>query len=74
MPPVFVELGDEMFMFSTFDNWCDTAQHKFKNAGVRSNDVLALDSKGRICQKGFEFMRARDEEAFPVRVYRALCG
>jgi len=74
MTDIMIAVGEELFMFLTFDNWCNSAQHKFADAGVTSKDVLAIDNKGRICQKGLEFMRARDEEEFPVRVYRALCG
>lgn len=73
MHKINVVVGDELFDFSTFENWCNTAQHKFNTAGVLSKDVLCVDANGRICQKGSEFLRARDDGAFPVRVYRALC-
>jgi len=67
-----VELGPELFHFTTFANWCDTAAGKFHHAGVNGDRVLCLDTKGRICTKGKEFMRARDDDSFPVRVYAKL--
>lgn len=73
MAVIEITVGDELFSFPTFDNWCDTAQHKFGNAGVTSKDVLAVDARGRLCQKGAEFIRAKDDGTFPVRVYRLLC-
>jgi uncharacterized membrane protein YidH (DUF202 family) len=70
---VTVVLGQEVCSFSSFENWCDTAQQKWKMHGLTHNDTLCLDAKNRICTKGKEFMRARDEGAFPVRVFAQLC-
>ncbi len=39
---------------------------------VRSEDVICVDAKGRMCVKGMEFMRARDENTFPIKVYKIL--
>lgn len=71
---ITVAAGRELFEFTTFENWCNSAQSKFMLAGVTGKDVLCIDSQGRVCQKGLEFMRARDDGSFPVRVYLALCG
>ena len=73
MPEITVNAGDEVFSFSSFENWCDTAKGKFASAGLHGDDSICVDTQGRICQKGLEFMRARDDGSFPVRVYRALC-
>lgn len=70
--PLIVVVGDALFNFTDFDNWCDTARVKFAQAGMTWKDVLCVDAFGRICLKGKEFMRARDEGAFPVTVYPAL--
>ena len=73
MPEITVNAGDEVFSFSSFENWCDTAKEKFAIAGLRGDNSLCVDTQGRLCVSGKEFMRARDDRSFPVRVYRALC-
>ena len=66
---VLIQLGKKLFQFSSFDNWVDTATAKFKKAGISPSDVVCIDAYGRLCLSGKEFMRARDQKAFPVRVY-----
>jgi hypothetical protein len=73
MPKITVMAGDEVFSFSDFENWCDTARDKFAVAGLRGADSLCVDTQDRLCRSGKEFMRAQDDGSFPVRVYRALC-
>jgi hypothetical protein len=72
MPTLQVTVGKKLFEFSTFGNWGDTASCKFAKVGVTDQQVICLDIKGRICTCGHEFMRARDEGTFPVRVYAAV--
>ncbi len=67
-----VEVSEELFHFVVFEDWCDNARRRFEFEAMRSSDALCVDAKGRICAKGKEFMRARDDGAFPVRVYRAV--
>jgi len=74
MQEISIKVGNELFQFSTFDNWCDTAQKKFSVAGVRWQDTLCIDSMGRVCVKGEEFMRAQEQDTFPIRVFDKLCG
>lgn len=62
-----VELGEFLFEFTSFDKWCDHAQSYFR--GIRPDSFLCIDAKGRICRIGREFMRARDDNSFPVKVY-----
>jgi hypothetical protein len=68
--PIMVDLGAPLFSFSDFEDWCDTARWKFQESGMHSVDALCLDKAGRVCTKGAEFMRARDEGTFPVQVFR----
>lgn len=65
-----IEHGEKLFEFTTFDNWCDTAQHKFKSAGVTSNDVLSVDQRGRVCAWGTHFMTAAADAVYPIEVFR----
>lgn len=46
--------------FHSFIVWCNKA------ATHINRDAICIDSKGRRCFKGADFMRARDENAFPV--------
>lgn len=63
-------MSKPVFSFSSFDDWCHNAQVQFRRYELFSNDVACIDSKGRLCLVGKQFMRARDERTFPVDVYR----
>jgi hypothetical protein len=65
-----IDAGEPVFSFRDFDDWCNTARWQFEREGMHSVDALCVDAKGRVCTKGKEFMRARDDGAFPVAVYR----
>lgn len=64
-----IEHGEKLFEFQTFTDWLNTAKQKFEHAAVRGNRVVAIDQKGRLCGWGEHFMKARDENAFPVQVF-----
>jgi hypothetical protein len=68
-----VILGKKLFEFTSFDNWCNTAQRKFKNAGFGPgqavHSAICLDQKGRVCTCGKHFMTARDDNSFPIEVF-----
>lgn len=51
--------------FDSFSNWVAYATSRL---GGRPNAVC-FDAKGRRCLIGKDFMRARDEDAFPVRFF-----
>jgi hypothetical protein len=72
---------DEFQRFDTFQEWVHHASRWLTNhpeynntehgdeKGWRGNHYTAIcfDAKGRICRNGADFMRARDEDQFPVR-------
>ena len=64
-----IQIGEKLFEFTGFYNWCDTAKHKFQRAGVNGRDVLCIDSNGRICGWGTHFRLAQEQSAFPVSAY-----
>lgn len=64
-----IEVGDALFEFTSFQNWVNTARRKFERAGVKGYEVICLDTKGRICERGLHFKVARDDGSFPVTVY-----
>jgi hypothetical protein len=69
-----IELGPEMFRFTSFEQWVNKAQSWFKNYGVSPSQYVCIDATGRICGKGKQFMSARDRGAFPVVVYHIETG
>lgn len=52
--------------FETFQTWVNKASSWLRRRGefVRA---VCFDAKGRHCGIGRDFMRARDDDAFPVR-------
>lgn len=55
--------------FHTFDDWVNHATRRLTGrTGSCGEQVSAMcvDAKGRRCNIGKDFMRARDEGAFPV--------
>ena len=67
MKPTMVEA----FQFSSFSDWVNSAQRRYEGIPVHLRPGFAYDAKGRRCWKGLEMQRARDEGAFPVRVFIA---
>lgn len=64
-----ITTGALLFEFSDYEDWCDTAQVRFKRAGHNSTNTICLDAQNRTCFRGKDFMQARDEGTFPVRVF-----
>lgn len=58
--------------FCSFGDWVSFASKRLTVA-VDSNgaalSAICVDSLGRRCANGRDFMRARDEETFPVRYF-----
>lgn len=69
MPMVQIHLGPKLFEFTSFERWVAKASSWFPRHGATSSNSIAIDAKHRICSKGQDFMRARDEGSFPVAVY-----
>ncbi|MVA23187.1 hypothetical protein V6582_17810 [Agrobacterium vitis] len=58
--------------FDTFNDWVDHAQRAltgFKGSVGEELKPICIDNVGRRCNVGKDFMRARDEGAFPVRYF-----
>lgn len=52
--------------FDTFLEWVNKAPSWLTRRGSEIR-AICYDTKGRVCRIGGDFMRARDEDAFPVR-------
>ena len=50
--------------FGTFTEWVNKA-----TSWIGGENALCADARGRVCRNGGDFMRARDEGAFPVRFW-----
>jgi hypothetical protein len=50
--------------FTSFQQWVNKA-----TSWIGGTNPLCADAQGRICRIGGDFMRARDENAFPVRFW-----
>ena len=58
--------------FDTFDDWVNHATRALTGVtGSVGEDLepVCIDAKGRRCHVGRDFMRARDEGAFPIRYF-----
>ena len=73
MAEINVKVSAEAFRFNKFSDWVNGAGSLFEIAELKDRDVLCVDAKGRVCLTGTEFIRARDDNSFPIIVYRALC-
>lgn len=72
MPKVNVMLGDKLFSFSNEQQWINKARLWFERSGVKKGNYICIDSVGRVCTKGAEFMRATEEDTYPIIVYKLL--
>ena len=61
--------AEPLFQFDDYDDWVNWASRRFRIHGVSSADTHCLDAKDRLCAIGKDFMQARDENTFPVRVF-----
>lgn len=65
-----IEIDEEMFSFISEQDWVNKAQSRFRECGVRQGHYICVDSIGRVCEKGKEFMRAKAENTYPITVYK----
>lgn len=66
---VTVEVGEELFRFTSKAEWIAKAKSWFQNTGAKSDDCICVDARGRICTSGKEFRRADEEQTYPIIVY-----
>lgn len=58
-----------LFEFKDFEQWVNKASSWF-TPYTRYDKTVCLDINGRACTIGEDFMKARDENLFPVKAYR----
>jgi len=67
-----VTVGEFLFEFDNHSEWRNKAASWFRKLKVSSDDVICVDSAGRICLCGKQFSRAATEGTFPIKVYMAV--
>lgn len=65
-----IEVESELFSFISQQDWVNKAQSRFRECGASSDNYICIDSVGRVCKKGKEFMRATAENTYPITVYK----
>lgn len=58
--------------FDSFNDWVNHASRALTGVTGSVGEELkpfCVDAKGRRCHVGKDFMRARDEDAFPIRYF-----
>lgn len=69
---ITIEVGEKLFEFSSLEHWSSSARRYFQRSNVRSGDVVCVDTLGRVCNVGTQFMRADREGTYPITAYRAV--
>lgn len=69
---VRVLVGEPIFRFNSYDDWFRNARVVFDNYEVEPDDVLCLDAYGRVCNFGEHFLRAQDDDCYPIVAYEVL--
>ena len=71
-----IKLDKELFQFSSVDDWTETAHDKFaaalKKENLLSQNIILIDTDGRVCAYGLHFRRAEEEKTFPVIGYKIV--
>jgi hypothetical protein len=69
MAEMTIQVGRELFRFRNYQEWVNKAPAKFDRCQVMRPYIICVDTKGRVCALGIDFVRARDDKSVPVRAY-----
>jgi len=61
--------GEFLFQFDNFTHWVNKASSKFRTYSHSGMVCVAFDKNGKVCHIGEDFMNARDNDLFPIKVY-----
>lgn len=70
MPEITIYVWKYLYEFSSMNEWVSKASKRHRVSGLTEGEALYVDAKGRICTIGRHFRIAKEENAFPVRVYQ----
>ena len=63
-------VGEQLFEFSSVNNWLQTVRDKYSERQVSSDHVICVSANGCICTTVQELFIAQ----FPIKVYRKPIG
>jgi len=64
--------AEKIGTFNTFRSWVNEASELFGRFRKSADQYICLDKNGNTCTIGKDFMAARDNNLFPVEVYRLV--
>lgn len=64
-----IRTGPKVFEFTSHTDWVNRATRLFRGHGLRSDDVVCVDQRGRICGWGAHFTKAQEDAAYPIEVF-----
>lgn len=64
-----IVVGRMLHKFTSHQDWITNARDFYATAGVPMTRMVAVDSKGRVCNIAGDYMRAELDQTFPVCVY-----
>lgn len=63
----------KLFQFDNHQDWINHATSRYSGIGLSKEErkelCISLDSKGRMCRQGGDFIRADKENTYPISVY-----
>jgi hypothetical protein len=71
MNSITINVGEELFRFTSIRDWVVHARDRFKRAGVKGDEVICIDARGYVLTDGKGFIAAQQRDTYPVRVFRA---
>lgn len=60
--------GTQIAEFHSYSEWDKDSAASLSS--FRYNEIVAIDANNNVCQIGLDYMAARKENAFPVKVYQ----
>ncbi len=69
MTEVNIVLGEKLFEFPSLMKWEQKATGWFRSTGIKQSEMICIDTAGRICTCGRDFIRADKEGTYPIAVY-----
>lgn len=67
-----IDVPPILFQFTSLQQWVNHAKSRFAYHGLRDGEGICIDSAGRICTHGAQFMRADRDGTYPIKVYRKI--
>lgn len=70
--PLFIWVGKLLLTFECFEDWQNKGQSWCRSMNIKMQDTIWVDAQGRLVRSGREMKRAKETDAFPVRVFEMV--